>query len=70
MWKGVTRFKVPMPGQPRQCVKGKHGTGSCGVAVICTAKDFGNGLFDNFSWTYKDTPHLHAKLMVEILDLH
>ena len=70
MWKGVTRFKVPMPDQPRQCIKGKHGTGSCGVAVICAARDFCNGVFDDFSWTYEDAPRLRAELMVEILDLH
>lgn len=69
-WKGVTCFKVPMPNQPRQYVKGKHGSGSCGVAVICAARDFCNGLFDNFSWTYEDAPRLHAQLMVEILDLN
>ena len=70
MWKCVTRFKVPMPDQPRQYVKGKHGSGSCGVAVICAARDFCNGLFDNFSWTYEDAPRLRAQLMVEILDLN
>lgn len=39
-WQGVTRFKVPLPDQPRLCVKRKNGTGSCGVAVTCAAREF------------------------------
>lgn len=68
-WKTITRFKSPMPDQPKECVRGKHGTGSCGVAVICAARDFCNGLLDKFNWTYQDAPRLRAELMVEILDL-
>lgn len=66
-WQSVTRFKVPMPDQPRQ---GKNGTVCCGVAVICAARDFCDSLFDNFSWTYEDAPSLCTELMIEILDLH
>lgn len=38
VWNNFKRFKVPMPDQPT------NGSGSCGVAVICTIKNICNGL--------------------------
>ena len=62
VWNSLKRFKIPMPDQPA-------GSGSCGVAVICTVRDICNGLLHTYSWTYEDAPTLRAKLMIEILDL-
>ena len=70
MWNKVRRFQVPMPDQPGQSDEGKHGVGSCGEAVICAARDFCNGMFHTYSWTYEDAPRLRAELMIEILDLN
>ena len=63
VWNNFKRFKVPMPDQPT------NGSGSCGVAEICTVRDICNGLLHTYSWTYEDAPTLRAELMVEILDL-
>ena len=63
-WNHFQRFEVPMPDQPA------HGSGSCGVAVICTVRDICNGLNERYSWKYENAPTLRAELMVEILDLH
>ena len=49
MWNHFRRFKVPMPDQPT------HGSGSCGVAVIC------NGL--NNRYTYIHT-YIHTYFIV------
>lgn len=64
MWNHFKRFEVPMPDQPTR------GSGSCGVAVICTVRDICNGLTNRYSWKYENAPGLRAELMVEILDLH
>ena len=63
-WNQFKRFEVPMPDQPTQ------GSGSCGVAVICTVRDICNGLINRYTWKYENAPSLRAELMVEILDLH
>lgn len=65
-WNEIQRFKVPMPDQPQNS---EIGSGSCGVSVICAARDVCNRL-DSFTWTYQDAPQLRAQLMVELINLH
>ena len=52
-----------MPDQPEPV------SGSCGVAVICAARDTCKGHEDSFTWTYQDAPQLRAQLMTDIISL-
>ena len=61
-WDKFERFKVATPDQPHSNVSGATGHGSCGVAVICAGNT-------KFTWSYQDTPRLHAELMAELLKL-
>ena len=67
-WQKFERFKIAMPDQPHGNANSTTGHGSCGVAVVCSARDIcaGNA---NFTWTYQDTPRLRAELMTELLNL-
>ena len=68
-WCQIERFKVPMPDQPSSSRGTTTGCGSCGVAVICSIRDICNGVTNEFTWSYKDTPRLRAELILEVLDL-
>ena len=63
IWNAIQRFKFPMPDQPEPV------SGSCGVAVICAARDTCKGHEDSFTWTYQDAPQLRAQLMTDIISL-
>ncbi|KAK3740136.1 hypothetical protein QZH41_007571 [Actinostola sp. cb2023] len=58
-WKGVQRLRHPIPSQPKD-------SGSCGIAVICAARDIINGATP-YTWTFKDMKRLRATLMAEIV---
>ena len=68
-WTKIKRFKIPMPDQPGSSSVSNVGCGSCGVAVLCTIRDFCNGKTNGFSWSYKDAPRLRLELMLEVLGL-
>ena len=67
-WDKFEKFKIAMPDQPHSNASATTGHGSCGVAVICAARDICAGN-TNFTWTYQDTPRLRAELMAELLNL-
>jgi Ulp1 family protease len=64
-WKN-SRFKVLMPDQPRNS---EHGSASCGVAVICAARDICNGITSSFTWRFEEAPRLRAELMADLIEL-
>ena len=68
-WSKIRRFRVPMPDQPDSSTTTTIGCGSCGVAVLCTIRDFCNGRTNGFSWAYEDAPRLRLELMLEILGM-
>ena len=68
-WSPVQRFKVTMPDQPTVSESSHHGTGSCGVGVVCCVRDICNGFTQGFTWTFEDAPHLRAQLMVDLLKM-
>ena len=59
-WNKVQRFRVPMPDQP-------SGSGSCGVGVVFCVRDLCKGFHTHFTWTFKETPMLRARLMIDLL---
>ena len=60
IWNKVQRFRVPMPDQP-------SGSGSCGVGVVFCVRDLCKGFHTHFTWTFKETPMLRARLMSDLL---
>ena len=68
-WTKIKRFIIPMPDQPGSSSVSNVGSGSCGVAVLCTSREICNGKTNGFSWSYKDAPRLPLELMLEVLGL-
>ena len=60
IWNKVQMFRVPMPDQP-------SGSGSCGVGVVFCVRDLCKGFHTHFTWTFKETPMLRARLMSDLL---
>ena len=59
-WNKVQRFRVPMADQP-------IGSGSCGVGVMFCVRDLCNVFHIHFTWTFKETPMMRARLIIDLL---
>ena len=70
-WSSINALeRFGMPSQ-QNCGLTGQGTGSCGVGVILSARDFifkgVNGTVNQFVWQYTEMRHLRKKLMIQII---